>query len=188
MFFNKPPKFKPDTWASIEYIIDLTRWFAKNDKQIQLLSGSGISLLFSEGFRAYKSEATNPAKFEKNGEKILDPVPWVGMMLYLDIHILKEEESKDRSDLTLKNFFRKQIMELGEISGLTLTTLAELSEKYSLKSEQFVFTKEIQKITDKHDLLAYKENYLKDVFLSSELRLMAWLYKEIFEEDFQFDV
>jgi hypothetical protein len=145
--------------------------FLKGDLQAkQLLNPSNLAL-YAKGYRPTIGVFHDP---EKNAPKIPDLKRYFTKKLYLDLKALRP---------FTKQTFQTFINEIGRASDQTLMCAGEIAMKYNLQVEgRFIFEKELSKIPEGAEKERLKQCWLNDFILGTELRMLAWVYRQFFGE------
>lgn len=170
--FNRKPIIKkgdiPDQRKVAEFVI----WFLKNEKLVDTLLEPSNNTIFNEGYRPLYDEGNDPEKTNK----ITDLGGWFLCKMYIDLNILKDS-SKDK--------WKQFIAKLDKQGMETLIKGSELAEKYHLDLGHFIYNKEIVKIPVGKDREDFKTNWLRDNVIGAEMRILAWLYLNYFNESYK---
>ena len=81
-----------------------------------------------------------------------------------------------------KQEFLDFIDKLDDEGKETLMTGGLISVKYDLSFDNFVYEKEIQKIPIGEERDLFKSSFLSDNIIGAEIKILAWLYHEYFNE------
>lgn len=184
---NLPPKTTLENFTNISHLEKLLLWFLQNDKQLQIIESKTVQDLFNKGLRPKCDEADNPDVLVKkaNDPRGAKPIErWLVLKVWLDtIAISKVVED---TELDFKKAFEKRIDYIEQQTKETLITAGELAYKYELDiSFKSGLENELAKLKTDKEREDFKYNYLADALISSEVRLLAWIYKELFNEEYQ---
>jgi hypothetical protein len=145
--------------------------FLKRDSQAsQLLNPSNLAL-HTEGYRPSIGVFHDP---EKDAAKIVDLKQYFTKKLYLDLKALRPFR---------KQTFQTFLDEIGKAADQTVMCAGEIVVKYNLQVEgRFNFEKEISKVPNGPEKERFKQCWLNDFILGTELRMLAWIYGQFFGE------
>jgi len=59
------------------------------------------------------------------------------------------------------------------------------THKYNLDPRVIDLRKELAKLPSEHEREIFKKHYLADTLISSEVRVLAWMYRDVFNEDYK---
>ena len=59
-----------------------------------------------------------------------------------------------------------------------------LAQKYDINDLEKNWEENINKLTNEKENELFKISYVSDTLLSAETRIIAWIYKELFNKDF----
>ena len=134
----------------------------------QLLNPSNRSI-FGQGFRPMIGLPNDP---ESSGEKFTDILPYFIRKIYLDLNSIQPLNQA---------IFQLFVDQIGRYADQTLLCAGEIVAKYNLDVEgRFIFEMELGKIQSGADREKLKRCWLNDAFLGTELRMLAWIYHQIF--------
>ena len=176
IFFKKNkfvrPVINPEDFSNFSIVADFVNWFLRNDKFVKSVYVRSSSIIFSEGIRPSILIGSNPDSYKSNIENISE---WFIIKIYLDINTLN-----DYSESSFHNLMDK----IDTASRETIITSGSFFINYNLNTKKFVFEKEILKIPGGIEREAFKRNFLDDNILSSELRILMWLYFNYFNSSY----
>ena len=190
---NLPPKTTLENFTNISHLERVLLWFLQNDKQMQIINSEAIYILFNEGVRPKCDKDNNPDIFV---EKVNDPREakpierWLIIKTWLDLIIIIETAKKkvrnNEGDTPMAKIFEERIDYIEKQTENTLITSGEIALKYNLDTRlNMNLENESSKIKTEKEKEIFKYNDLADSLLSSEVRLLAWTYKELFNEDYK---
>lgn len=184
---NLPPKTTLENFTNIPHLERVLLWFLQNDKQMQIINSKGIHILFDEGIRPKCDEDNNPDILVKkvNDSQEAKPIErWLVLKIWLDLIIaVKVAENTHRN---LKEALEKRIDYIEKQTKNTLITAGEIALKYGLDvSLNLNLEAELSKIKTDKEKEDFKYNYLSDALISSGVRMLGWIYKELFNENYQ---
>ncbi len=187
MFGSSPPKTTINNFTNISHLEKLLLWFLKNDKRLQIINSKVIHALFNEGRRPECEESESPEVLVK---KVNDPQGvktierWLILKVFLDLIAISTAVKDTHHDL--KKVFEKRIDHIEQQTKKTLITAGEIAHKYGLYVEHDLdLETELSKTETEKEKEDFKQNYLADALISSEARLLGWIFKELFNENYQ---
>jgi len=189
MFFKKnlPPKTTTENFTNIPHLERVLLWFLQNDKQMQIINSKSVRILFEEGIRPTPDEDNNPDILVKkvNDPQGAKPIErWLVLKAWLDLIIAKK--TAENTHIGLKEALDKRIDYIEKQTEKTLITAGEIALKYGLDvSLNLDLEVELSKIKTDKEKEDFKYNYLSDSLISSEARMLGWIYKELFNENYQ---
>ncbi|MDY0082014.1 MAG: hypothetical protein RBR74_02410 [Ignavibacteriaceae bacterium] len=128
-------------------------------------------MIYNEGIRPLLDINTIPEITDL--ENILE---WFSVKFFYDI-----KKIKDSNKVEYKQF----IDELVALSYVTLSTVGNIGIKYNVDFRNSVYEEEIKKIPAGSERETFKANFITDCVLGAEIRIMAWLYHDYFDEWFK---
>lgn len=173
LFSNKKPILQLEEISNLQKVKDFVEWFLKHENFVTTLLEPSNNTIFNEGYRPLSDERNNP---EKITNKITNLEVWFVSKMFIDLNFLKNLSKEE-----WVNF----IDELDKEGEMTLIKSAEIVRKYNLDTEHFIYHREITKITNEKDLVDFKKNFLQDNVLGAEIRILAWLYLNYFNEPYK---
>lgn len=185
--FNKPPKTTIENYILIPHLEKLLLWFLKNDPRVAIVASETITQLFSEGYLPDSLPDNDPKKLledQSAGEfKIENQLVWIYARLWLDLVVATKavEEQGIEFDKALEG--RIDVIE--KQTADTLLRAGELVVKYGLDPVVKDLDKELSKILTEEERETFKKNYLADTLVSTEARLLGWIYKDLFKKDYK---
>ena len=143
--------------------------FIKNDFQASTLLNPSNVALFVHGYRPKIGLPHDP---EASDRKFTDLQKYFTRKIYLD---LKSIEPLNQSN------FQNFTDQVGRWSDQTLICAGVISHKYGLNvGGPFIFETELVKIPDGSEKEKFKQCWLNDFVLGTELRMLAWIYGQLF--------
>jgi len=143
--------------------------FIKKDFQAGALLNPSNVALFSKGYRPKIGLPYDP---EVDGQKFADLQKYFTRKIYLD---LKNIEHLNQSN------FQNFIDQVGRWADQTLICAGKISVKYDLNVEgPFNFETELAKVPNGAEREQFKQCWLNDFVLGTELRMLAWIHEQIF--------
>lgn len=170
LFKSKRPILKNEDIPNFEKVTKFVMWFIKNEPHVNVISNRSSNIIFNEGYRPKSGTENNPELVNPNINSIAE---WFILKIFIDLNKFKNVN---------KNEFRDLIDALDETSQDTLITTSEIASKYNINFDHFVYKREIEKIPDGPERELFKSNFLADNVLAAEVRILAWLYHEYFNE------
>ena len=167
------PKFtNKDLSNESRVAIFVTEFIGLDSQASQLLNPSNMSL-FAQGYRPKIGIPHDP---EANGQKYTDIQKYFTKKLYLDltsIHPLNQSS------------FQSFVDQVGRWADQTIICVGNISVKYDLNVEaRFNFETELAKVPDGPEHEEFKQCWLNDFIISTELRILAWIYGQLFNTPF----
>lgn len=185
---NLPPKTTLDNFLNYPHLEKVLLWFLQNDPQTQIISSKAIHELFNGGIRPKRDEDNDPDIFVV---KVNDPIGakplerWLVLKTWLDL-VLASDGGKLKDLILLKTSLEKRIDYIEHQTEKTLITAGTIANEYGFDiSLNLNLETELAKIKTDKEKEDFKYNYLADSLISSEVRLLAWIYKELFNESYQ---
>ncbi|OHB80602.1 MAG: hypothetical protein A2Z25_01175 [Planctomycetes bacterium RBG_16_55_9] len=167
------PKFtNKDISTETRVGIFVTDFIRRDPQASQLLNPSNMSL-FAQGYRPKIGIPHDP---EANGQKYTDIQKYFTKKLYLDltsIHPLNQSS------------FQSFVDQVGRWADQTIICAGNISVKYVLNVEgRFNFETELAKVPDGPEREEFKQCWLNDFIISTELRILAWIYVQLFNSPY----
>lgn len=187
-FFKKnlPEKTTTVNFINVPHLEKVLFWFLQNDKQIKIINSKGMYVLFENGIRPICDEANDPDIFVKkmNADPARPIERWLILKTWLDLVLAKNEA--ENTSMDLKETFEKRLDYIEKQTEKTLITAGEIAHKYNIDTSlNLDINTEVLKIRTDKEKEDFKYNYLADGLISSEVRLLAWIYKELFNEEYK---
>lgn len=152
--------------------IFVTDFIRRDPQASQLLNPSNMSL-FAQGYRPKIGIPHDP---EANGQKYTDIQKYFTKKLYLDltsIHPLNQSS------------FQSFVDQVGRWADQTIICAGNISVKYDLNVEgRFNFETELAKVPDGPEREEFKQCWLNDFIISTELRILGWIYGQLFNSPY----
>lgn len=167
------PKFtKTDISNETRVAIFVREFIGRDSQASQLLNPSNRSL-FTQGCRPKIGIPHDP---EANGQKYTDIQKYFTRKLYLDLNSIRPLNQSG---------FKSFVDQVGRWSDQTIICAGEISLKYDLNLEgRFNFETELAKVPDGHERQEFKQCWLNDSIISTELRMLAWIYGQLFNSPY----
>lgn len=163
------PSFSAQNGADEGRVAKFVDSFLRSDSQArQLLNQSNVSL-FAEGYRPRVGVPHDPATAGKASKTLQ---AYFARKIYLDLRALQPFSEPS---------FQRFVDRIGDDSGETIMCAGDLAEKYELNIQgRFIFERELAKVPAGPERERFKECWLNDAVLGTELRMLAWIYSELF--------
>lgn len=184
-----PPQTTLDNYKYIPHLEQLLLWFLDNDSQIKLLISPTIEFLFEEGYRPISSKENDPNLLEEmanqNGHSLdIDIIErWIVIRTWLDLAAAENISVETGKDLD--ECIEERIDLLEEYTAKTLLDVGNIMHKYDIEPTVQNLDEELSKISILEEKEKFKQNYLIDTLISSEMRFLAWIYKELFNKEYK---
>lgn len=185
---NLPEKTTIENFINIPHLERVLLWFLQNDPQLKIINSEAIRELFDGGIRPKCDEDNNPDIFVK---KVEDPQGvrskerWLVIKTWLDL-VLASNGGNIKDLVVLKISLKRRLDYIEPQTRDTLITVGEVANKYDINTSlNFDLKSELEKIKTNKDKEDFKYSYLSDALISSEVRLLSWIYKELFNEAYQ---
>ncbi len=163
------PRFKNEYLRDEDRVAAFVTSFIKKDFQASTLLNPSNVTLFAKGYRPKIGLPQDP---ETNNQKYSDLQKYFIKKIYLDLNSIQPF-----NQLSFQIF----IDQVGRWSDQTLTCAGEISDKYGLSvAGPFIFETELAKIPDGFEKEEFKQCWLNDFVLGTELRIFAWIYEQLF--------
>lgn len=164
------PTFSKEVISQEEGVAAFVYDFFASDSQARQLLSASNKTLFAEGHRPQIGLVNDP---EIKGKKYSDIQTYFTRKLYLDLRSLGSV------DVTT---FRAFVDQIGHYSDETITCAGEIAFKYKLNVQgRFSFQTELAKVPVGKEREQFKRCWLNDAILGTELRMLAWIYQELFK-------
>lgn len=165
---SRPP-FRAQDAADERRVSTFVETFMRSDAQARQLLGRSNVSLFAEGYRPRVGLPHDP---EATGKKYQNLQAYFARKLYLDLQALQPFGEPA---------FQRFVDEIGAGGDETIVCAGDMVEKYHMNVQgRFVFENELGKIPAGVDRERFKECWLNDAILGTELRMLAWIYGELF--------
>jgi hypothetical protein len=163
------PKFtNKDLSNETRVAIFVTEFIGLDSQASQLLNPSNMSL-FAQGYRPKIGIPHDP---EANGQKFTDIQKYFTRKLYLDLNSIHPLNQSN---------FQSFVDQVGRWGDQTIICAGEISVKYDLNVEgRFNFETELAKVPDGPEREEFKQCWLNDLIIGSELRILSWIYGQLF--------
>lgn len=185
-YSDVPQKTNFQNFLMIPHIESLINYFVNHEKQISLLNSTCIISLFQQGYIPISEAFNNPQKMSSIDPniKIDNPQKWLLARLWLDLINLKNISEK--TNISLDNIFIDYLNNLGLKTDQTLIAYGTIAQKYNINDLEKNWEEKINRLTSEKEKESFKTNYVSDTLLSAEVRIIAWIYKELFNKEFKF--
>jgi hypothetical protein len=152
--------------TNFDKVTDLVVWFIKNDSLVSEVNSRTNHIIFSEGYR--------PQPELKNfNPEVKDLLEWFCIKVFLELNFLKDSNQKE---------FEEFIDMLSEIEEKALTQTMKIGIKYNFNFDQYIYETEIEKIDNLEEKELFKIYWLTNTIVSSEVRILAYLYSQYFSK------
>ena len=167
------PKFtKKDISSETRVAIFVTDFFVRDSQASQLFNPSNMSL-FAQGYRPKIGIPHDP---EASGQKYNDIQKYFTRKLYLDLNSIYPLDQSS---------FQSFVDQVGRWADQTIICAGNISVKYGLNVEgRFNFETELAKVPDGPEREEFKQCWLNDFILSTEMRILAWIYSQLFNSSY----
>jgi hypothetical protein len=163
------PTFTIEGIADPERVDAFVKAFLDHDAQARGLLNPSNRALFAEGYRPTIGVPHDP---EAEGEHYPDIQAYFTCKLFLDLSSIRPLDEPT---------FRSFVDQVGGWADQTVTEAGMITVKYDLKVEgNFVFERELAKVPTGPEQEEFKSSWLNDFILGTELRMLAWIYQQLF--------
>lgn len=163
------PTITNETIRNEERLTVFVSSFIKKDFQASTLLNPSNMALFAQGYRPKIGLPYNP---EAGGQKFDDLQKYFTRKICLDLKNIKHLNQSN---------FQNFIDQVGRWADQTLICAGEISGKYDLNVEgPFNFETELAKVPNGAERERFKQCWLNDFVLSTELRMLAWIHEQLF--------
>ena len=169
MFNKKEARLDRKDIPDFDKVIGLVVWFIKNDKLVSEVNSKTNHIIFNEGYRPQP-------ELENLNAKANDILDWFCMKLFLVLNFLKDSNKKEFADF---------IDILSEVDGNSLVQTMEIGMKYDFNFSNYIYELEIEKVSNEEERGLLKVYWLTSTVVSSEVRILAYLYAQYFGEPYQ---
>lgn len=164
-----PPPFRQSDLATESRLAAYVDRFLSNDRLARELLNPSNLMLYSEGYRPEIGVPNDP---EGRGEPFRDLRRYFVRKLYLDLHSI--------SPFTQQQFERF-VDRVGAAADTTIICAGRIAVRHDLSLEgSFNFQTEVRKIPPGPERETFKRCWLNDAVLGTELRILAWVYQELY--------
>lgn len=182
---TNPPETNLENYVWVPHIEAVLSWFLENDFQVQQILRPTIVTLFEAGYRPEIEITNNPEvlKDQSDGEVSTKYAhQWLLVRVWMDLINIKKAIDKDGN---LESRFEHIIGILNQYGSQTLIKAGEIVHKYNLDPFVKDLDKELNKIPTEEEKETFKQNFLADTLNATEIRILAWVYKELFKKDYK---
>jgi hypothetical protein len=169
MFNKKEARLDRKDIPDFDKVIGLVVWFIKNDKLVSEVNSRTNHIIFNEGYRPQP-------ELENLNAKANDILDWFCMKVFLVLNFLKDSNKKEFADF---------IDILSEVDGNSLVQTMEIGMKYDFNFSNYIYELEIEKVSNEEERGLLKVYWLTSTVVSSEVRILAYLYAQYFGEPYQ---
>lgn len=146
----------------------VTDFIGCDSQASQLLNPSNIAL-FAQGYRPKIGIPFDP---EANGKKFTEIQKYFIRKLYLDLNSIHPFN---------QSIFQSFVDQVGRWGEQTIICAGNISVKYDLNVQgSFNFETELAKVPNGLEREEFKQCWLNDFVLGTELRILAWIYWQLF--------
>ncbi len=179
-------KTTKDNFLVMQHIESLINYFINNEKQMSLIDSDCAVNLFLNGYIPKSEDFNDPQKMVKIDPKILINTPkrWLILRLWLDL--ANFNNISEKASVPLDKIIADYLEILGKQTDETLIVSGSISKEYDIKDLDNNWKSEIDKIKDKKKKEDFKINYINDILLSAEIRILAWVSGELSGKEFKF--
>lgn len=182
---NLPQKTNFKNYTFIPHIEKLLYYFINEEKQFSLIESKCIITLFQQGYFPISEDVQKMTTVDPN-IKISNPRIWLTLRLWLDL--INFKNISEKTGAPLDYLFEQYLNIIGPRIDKTLLTFGSIANKYNVKDlNNNIWQEEIEKITNKKEQESFKYSYIADTLFSAEIRTLSWIYKELFNKEFNFN-
>ncbi|MBI4138288.1 MAG: hypothetical protein HY482_01690 [Candidatus Wildermuthbacteria bacterium] len=186
MFFSKniPPKTTLKNLIEVPHLEQVLLWFLQNDSFFDTLTDENIKVFFIGGWGRELSDVEK--LFSEEPPENQNIFRYLTIMIWREIvDVLQSMQNSKNMGLPAKEFFADKLKVLGNESDKTIGKVFEIANKYGVDPTNFNAEKDLEQF-NALDATYFKTAFVKDVFLSTEIRLLAWIYQDLFNEKYSF--
>ncbi len=167
------PKFTNKDISDETRVAIFVKHFIRRDSQAsQLLNPSNMSL-FAQGYRPKVGIPYDP---ETNGQKYTDIQKYFTRKLNLNLNSIHPLNQSS---------FQSFVDQVGRWADQIIICAGDISVKYNLNVEgRFNFETALAKVPDGAEREEFKQCWLNDFIVSTELRILAWIYGQLFNSPY----
>jgi hypothetical protein len=163
------PRFAKTDAANEPRIVAFVKSFLKADAQARQLLNRSNQTLYATGYRPVVGVPHDP---ENGGRKLPDLQAYFAKKLALDLRSVQPLDAPH---------FQAFIGQVGFSGDETVMCAGDIAAKYNLNvAGKFRFDEEVAKVPAGPERERIKQCWLNDAILGSELRMLAWIYSELF--------
>jgi hypothetical protein len=163
------PGFAKEDLSNESRVSAFVEAFIERDEQAGQILNSSNKTLFVQGYRPKIGVPHDP---EAGGQHFTNIKSYFTKKLYLDLSNIRPPDQ-----LTFQSF----IDQIGRWGDQTLLCTGRISVKYDLNVEgRFNFENELAKVPAGNERETFKNCWLNDSILGTEMRMLAWIFREIF--------
>lgn len=183
LFKNKPPKTTFKNFTYIPHLERLLLWFLLNDPFFKTIKNKAVHTLFQEGWWGLKDNPNLVGIWLKEPEEQKTVERFLILKTWLDL--ITASKVAEKEEVELKETLNTIIDDLDKQGEKTLISTGKIAHKYNLDVGKLNLDSELPKIKSELEKISFKTDFLADAIISSEIRLLAWIYKELFGENYQ---
>ena len=160
----------------------------KNDSQVQQILSPAIATLFEAGYRPEIDLANNPELLrEQSNDEISTQHAhgWLSIRIWMDLFNIKKASEQDGN---MEAHFEHTIDLLDIYGTKTIMNAGEIVRQYNLNPLVKDLDKELKKIPTSAEKENFKQNFLADTLNATEIRILVWMYKELFNKNYKLKV
>lgn len=170
---GSPPAFQPEDLSSEIALANYVDRFLAQDRMARELLNPSNVMLFSEGYRPRVGIPNDP---EAAGSRFDQLRSFFIRKLYLDLRSVSPFTQE-----RLEAF----IDQIGTASDTTVICAGEIAVRHNFRVEgRFNFQRELRKVPPGSERETFKNCWLNDAVLGTELRIIAWMYEQLYGEPY----
>lgn len=174
VFQGKPPKTTFENFIYIPHLERVLLWFLNNDEFFKTLKGTETRVFFEEGYGTGSECLEELWSQEQSANK--NPYRFVVMEVWCELVHLREATN-------IKSALKARMDEIGYYIDGTIQRVVEIAEKHGLDVTDFD-PEDVDRLeTRVQD--EFKRCYVDDAIHSAKLRLLAWTYRDLFDENYE---
>ncbi len=182
-FSKKPPKTTLKNLTKIPHLEKVLFWFLKNDPLFGELKNDNVRIFFEEGYGREVSSDIH-LLFLKEPVENQNIFRYLTMLTWRDlINIIESMKTIENNNCLAKDVFKKEISLIGNKTDEALQSVYRISQNNNIDSSNF--TREDVLSLEPLARTSFKIAFVEDAIISSELRLLAWIYRDLFREEFK---
>lgn len=163
------PGFKNEDLPHQDRVAAFVTAFMERDPQARQLLNPSNRALFAEGYRPKIGVPHDP---EAGGKSFADIKAYFTRKLYLDLNSVRPLN---------QSTFQSFVDQVGRWGDETVICAGQISVKYDINVEgRFNFETELAKVPVGPEREEFKRCWLNDFVLGTELRMLAWIYGQLF--------
>ena len=145
--------------------------------------------LFQEGYRPVSLKDNDPNTLEQvakeNGQSANIQIieRWLVIRTWLDL--IAASDISEKQGIGYEQALKSRIDLLDQGSSQTLIAAGTIIAKYNINPSVKDLDGELLKIASENEKEIFKQNYLADTLTAAEIRLLAWIYKDLFNKEYK---